>query len=246
VENRVYGERVSISEEETRNFWDSRAEMAEHRGSGAVLCGDQAKDAPGRKDAYDREYILPRLNITKDSRVLDVGCGIGRIAGMVIPLCGAYWGTDFSSEMIKAAEKRNTPRGGGTARFRALSFSETMERDAAFFGGGFDVLLSFGVHAYINDEDLTRGFRQMPRLLNGHATLCFQELVGLGKRLTLDRFPSKELHTNYSVIYRMREEYMDLYAPLFQAGFSIQEEGMIPDYGNSHVDSDRWYIIMRR
>ncbi len=41
-----------------------------------------------KKNDFDREYIIPRLGITGDTHILDIGCGVGRIAEMILPLTG--------------------------------------------------------------------------------------------------------------------------------------------------------------
>lgn len=41
MDNRIYGNKVSVSEEETKAFWRNRASMYEKKGIRAVICGDQ-------------------------------------------------------------------------------------------------------------------------------------------------------------------------------------------------------------
>jgi ubiquinone/menaquinone biosynthesis C-methylase UbiE len=44
--------------------------------------------------------------ITADSTVVDLGCGIGRIAYYTAPLCRTLWAVDVSLEMLGFAEQR--------------------------------------------------------------------------------------------------------------------------------------------
>lgn len=251
MERRIYGERVSIDTGEVKKFWDKRAESFEEKGIGAVLCRDQAPETQDKRNAFSHDYLLPRLKVDKDTQVLDVGCGIGRMAEMLLPLCGFYCGTDFSPKMVQAAGqtcariKEECPS-AAPYQLYPLSYLETMEKGPGFFGRKFGLLVSMGVCMYINDAELEQSFCRLPELMDEHSTICISEAVGLGKRLTLNRFPSEALQTDYSVIYRTREEYLAFFAPLLEAGFSVEEESYVLDYGHLYSDSGRWYSILRR
>lgn len=108
--------------------------------------------------------------------MLDIGCGNGRLAAMVLPLCGFYCGVDFSEGMVAATEKV-CRQAVSHARYalHAMSFSQVVEKDTAFFGGSFDVVMISGVCMYINDTELTQIFSCLPRLLSNHCTLYFAE-----------------------------------------------------------------------
>jgi SAM-dependent methyltransferase len=63
-------------------------------------------------DAYARwteiskaEALCLDLAFTPGNRVLDLGCGAGRFARRVQPLCGSYLGVDASPPMIETARK---------------------------------------------------------------------------------------------------------------------------------------------
>ena len=251
MKNRIYGEKVSIPQEVVKEFWTKRASMFAEKGISTVICGDQVAERALQETAFDRDHIIPKLGITKESRVLDIGCGVGRVAKMLLPQCGFYCGVDYTEEMIKVSEtvcaqtKKEFPE-AGEYELHHLSFPETVQQKAGLLGGPFDVCVILGVCVYMNDEELEQSLRHLPDLMSDHAVLWFQESVGLKERLTLDRFPSEALQTGYTSIYRTKEEYMELYAPLFKAGFSFVEEAPFPDFGNPYEDSGRWYGILKR
>lgn len=241
-EKRVYGRNVAIDTEHVHEFYEKRASMGN---ISAVLLGNT--EAVDEKNKFDREIILPKLGITKDARVLDVGCGIGRLAEMVLPQCGFYYGIDFSENMVNATEK--VCFGLATrSQFacRAMSFSQVTEHSPSFYGGKFNAILVSGVCMYINDTELKQIFSRLNELLDNSCTLYFTEPVGLKARLSLLDFPSKELQTDYSAIYRTVEEYTALYSPLLEAGFSIIEQNYRPKFGETYTDTGRWYTILKR
>ena len=53
----------------------------------------------------DKMFSLIRSLIEKDSNVLDVGCGTGRFAFQIAPVCNSVTGYDLSSKNIKTANQ---------------------------------------------------------------------------------------------------------------------------------------------
>ena len=251
MKHRIYGEKVAVSEQDIKSFWDQRAAMFEEKGLSTVICGDQNAERARLENNFDRQTILPRLGLTPDSCVLEVGCGVGRLAEMILPQCGFYCGVDYSKEMLQVAQRicaqssKRTPPPTPYA-LHHLSLAEVVDKTPEFFGGPFDVFIMMSVCMYINDAELVEAFQQIPKLLSDRAVVLFQESVGLNERLTLDRIPSEALQTSYSAIYRTKEEYMQLYAPLFEAGFVLAEEAQFPNFGNAYADSERRFCIMKR
>lgn len=244
-ETRVYGRAVEIDSDHVKQFYEQRAASAHETGYNAVLLGSQDPEAVQQKNHFERDYILPMLEIGPDSRVLDIGCGVGRWAEFVLPVCGFYCGTDFSKGMTQATQAV-CRRYEKQFQVHNLSFSETVRQTAGYFGGAFDAVISAGVCMYINDQELEEIFHQLPSLLKPSSRLFFTEAVGLEKRLTLNEFPSEALQTAYSAIYRTPEEYNRFYAPLLAAGFSIKKQEFIPNYGENYSDSGRWYTVLER
>lgn len=150
MSNRIYGTRTDINEQEVRDFYNKRAALASSMKNplSAVVNGEQNPEQADTRSRFDREYIVPRLDLTANSAVLDIGCGMGRFAEMVLPLCGRYLGADFAPEMIAAAEKR-TAAYSDQAKYVCASFSELMSKPDSFFGGKFDCVIMLGVCMYI-------------------------------------------------------------------------------------------------
>ena len=153
--HRIYEEKTDIDGKHTQDFYDMRAGQLSKMECPytAVLLGDQNPGHAAKWNVFERENILPKLNITKSSNVLDIGCGIGRWAEQVIPLCNHYCGVDFSSGMIKAAKERACNL-TGDFEFLNYSFQELVEQKGEEFKGKFDRLIIAGVCMYINDAEL--------------------------------------------------------------------------------------------
>lgn len=247
--HRIYGERINIKTENTRSFYDARAKAIGNMANPyvAVLLGDQNPSHAEEWNRFEKQFILPELQITDSNRVLDIGCGIGRWAESVIPLSGYYCGTDFSSEMVEAARKRIRIE-GKAADFYNLSFQETVRQSTEFYKGRFDRLIVGGVCMYINDEELPECYEGLLPLLNDSCVIYFTETVAVERRLTLDECPSEALRTNYDVIYRTPEEYIQHYKTFTDAGFKVRQQKYLPHLNNEKqfYETDRWYTLLER
>ncbi len=249
-ETRIYGASVSVNEERIKVFWEQRAGMYGEKGDRAVLCGEQFSDSGEKRNAFTREVNVPQLHITRDTRVFDVGCGVGRLARMLLPKCGFYYGVDFSQNMVHAARQtcEQMKSDGCKADYKVeqLSFFDALQKSPEYYGGTFDCIIVCGVCMYVNDEILQESFCNIPALLGSHSAALFQETVGKRERLTLNNFYSGALNTFYSAIYRTPEEYLSFYQPLLKAGFSIERQGKFPNLDENYADTYRWYAVLKR
>lgn len=244
--HRVYGDKISIQMENVQNFYNKRAALVEQKGWGAVSLGDEDATIASRVYDYDRDTLLPKMGINQTSRILELGCGMGRWAKIVLPHCGFYCGVDFSEEMLKNA--KNICEGyASKSSFFPLSASDAAEQDPLFYGGPFHCVILSGVCIYINDRELKRIFERLPALAQPHCTICIQETTALSERLTLNEFPSEALQSVYDAIYRTREEYVSLFQPLLDAGFFIAEQYFLPEaVGRKRAETNGLCTILKR
>jgi 2-polyprenyl-3-methyl-5-hydroxy-6-metoxy-1,4-benzoquinol methylase len=101
-----------------------------------------------------RPGLLRRRNLAVETvrgynepKVLDVGCGSGRIGEFVLDAgTSSYLGVDFSEPMIELARQR-LQRFGKRAQLRVEDFLE------AEIDGPFDVILALGLFDYLPDPE---------------------------------------------------------------------------------------------
>ena len=241
-ERRIYGTQVEINAGAVQDLFDSRAKsMGERNPYTSVLLGDQNPEYAEKWNKFEKDYILPELNITSADSVLDIGCGIGRWAETLIPLCGYYCGADFSAEMIKIAKERNKFE-GKKYDFVNCSFQEIAERCK---GKKFSKIIISYICMYINDKDLKKCFESLSDLLDEHGIFYFTETVAIKERLTLKDFYSSAMKTDYSTIYRTPEEYLFYYKDVW--GGVITKQGFHPHLNKEkeYSETDRWYSILK-
>lgn len=243
---RIYGEHVSINTESVKAFWNKRASMVEQKGWGTVNLGDQDSSLAERMYEFESNQIMPKLEIEKKTRVLDLGCGMGRWAKMVLPYCGFYCGIDFSEELIKLAEKlcKIDSKHGV---FYSMPVTEAMQQSISFYGGTFDCVIIAGLCVGINDKDVSFLFNNLSKLCSDKCVIYIKETAAFDKRLTLNDFKSKDLNSNYNAIYRTPEEYRFLFSPLYNEGFSVSESFFFPEeLGRKREETNAWCTILKR
>jgi hypothetical protein len=133
---------------------------------------------------------------------------------------GEYVGVDFSGELLKLAEARRLPR----CRFERLAAQDV--RPGAFEHPRFDLFICSGILIYLNDGDVSRLAAAIAAMAAPGARVYLREPMAVtGGRLTLDRFPSAELKTEYSAVYRTPAQCHELFgAPLRPTGFTCTVE----------------------
>ena len=243
-ETRIYSDKVNVSGDSIREFYDNRArafESGEKSSNTTVLLGDNNPEYADKWNDFEKKKIMPSLKLNKNKNVLDIGCGIGRWAESVIPECGQYVGIDFSVEMVKAATKRFS--NVGNALFKQATFLELFE-DSELTARKYDAVIIAGVSMYINDEILSQCYEKLPSVLNPGAVIYIEESIGVGKRLTLNGIWSEALKSDYNAIYRTREEYRNILGPMLEKTNVLEDDYFNVLDKKELSETSHWYTIL--
>lgn len=243
MKERVYGEKINIDTENTISFYNQRAKTIKtrEREYTTVLLGDQDPDFSVKWDAYEKQFILPKLKLTKEKVILDIGCGIGRWAEAVVGQCKEYYGVDFSSEMIAVA-KENIKK--ENCHFYTMSLADALS-DPKITARKYDLVLMAGVSMYINEDELKESYRLLRNLVNKDSLFYFEESVGKKERLTLNHIWSEDLKDYYGAIYRTREEYKSLIRECMKEVEFIEEGYMNFLDKKEQSETSHWYAVLR-
>lgn len=245
---RIYGKKEEISEEKVRAFYNKRGEddFVKANGWTAISLGAENPDIAKRVFAYDRDVLLPKMQLHENSKVLELGCGMGRWAKIILPHCKSYYGVDISENMLKQAEYICAEY-KGKYHFLHMSATDVACQPEEFFNGKFDSVVLSGICMYINDDKLSSLFSVLPRLCNDHCVIFLRETTAFKERLTLKDFPSEALKTEYNAIYRTAEEYNQLFGPLYKAGFSLKEQEFLPEnLGRVRTETNGMFYVLIR
>ena len=100
---------------------------------------------------------------------------------------------------------------------------------------------------YINDDDIEKCLINARNFMAPGGIIYIKESVGVGDRLTLNKFYSKEMGSEYSAIYRDIEQYNEIFDRIFEekSGFEVLNSGHTWDieHSNRKETSSYFWII---
>ena len=182
-------------------YWEERARRFAVEGEGlAAVCSYGMPAFYNRAvDFGQRLALAPWLRVPPGTRVLDVGCGVGRWCRELAARGARVTGVDFSPTMIEEARRRAAEQGVlGRCRF--------LVQDLAHLDAGekFDLVLSVTVLQHILDAQLLRAAL---RRLVAH-------LAPGGTLILLEAAPARALASCDTPVFRARPRgaYLQLFA----------------------------------
>jgi len=134
-------------------YWEDRARRFAGEGAGlAAVCAYGMPEFYNRAiDLEQRLALAPWLQVPVGTRVLDIGCGVGRWSRMLAARGADVTGVDISPTMIEEARRRAKSEGvADRCRFHVRDIS------ALDVPGEFDLILGVTVLQHILDPDALR------------------------------------------------------------------------------------------
>ncbi len=239
---------VEINDENVHKFFNDRTSKELPHRYNYVIYQDSNPQLALERDAYEKDRILPLLSLDGHSRVLDIGCGVGRWGDAIADILsdGRYIGVDYTEDFIKIA-RENLPEEKCT--FISGSFQELSDvLKSSGENKPFDAILINGVLMYINDDDFLTCLKTAADLMNDNGVLYIKESVGINNRMTLSEHYSEELSHSYSAIYRSLTEYGSAFRQVFPADryeFILNDETWRSEHKNRR-DTTSWSWIIRK
>lgn len=166
--------------ERTRNsraFWDRSADWDVHR---AIWDSAELRDAAASERAFDESGASDAralvAHVDPDSRVVDLGCGIGRVMRPLAPLCREIIGVDISAKMIEMGRDYL----GGVPNARLVHTSGAVLPGVP--DGSVDFLYSLICLIHVDKRTAFRYLREIERVLapDGTALLQVENLLSPG------------------------------------------------------------------
>jgi ubiquinone/menaquinone biosynthesis C-methylase UbiE len=145
-----------------RDFWERSAKVDAIR---AISDQDdeQSFEVSGRTDANDLAALL-----SPGSRVLEIGCGTGRVMRHLAPACGRLHGIDISEAMVEQGRER-------LADLPNVSFEVGNGYDLAPFGDeSFDLVYSLYAFQHMPKTTAYNYLVESARVLRPEGLLRFQ------------------------------------------------------------------------
>lgn len=190
------------------NYWEDRARRFAAQGAGlAAVCSYGMPEFYNRMIHYCQRLALePWLDIAPGTRVLDVGCGVGRWSSLLAARGAVVTGMDLSPTMIAEAKRRVDVEGvANRCRF--------LVQDLAALDAGekFDLVVGVTVLQHILDPE---ALRAAVRRMTDH-------LAPGGRMVLLEAAPARLARYCDTTVFRARER--SVYLELFEkAGLQLR------------------------
>lgn len=253
MKSRISGKKVAINDGKTRDFFDMRtSKILPHRYN-YVNYQDSNPELAIERDQYEKRLVQKYLQLDNLSRVLDIGCGVGRWGDEIITHFtdksgnGIYVGVDYSKSLLAVAQEHF--RDNTACHFICASFQGLKEAlKASKNMGEYSHVLINGVLAYINDADIDKCLDSVNMFVKQGGVVYIKEPIGVMERLTLNSFFSSELSSEYSAIYRSLKEYTCLFAKhFFKKTYSlIACSPTWPEDLSNRKETMSYYWILRK
>jgi 2-polyprenyl-3-methyl-5-hydroxy-6-metoxy-1,4-benzoquinol methylase len=181
-------------------YWEERARRYAGEGDGLrAVCSYGMPGFYNRTiDLCQRLALEPWLNVSPGTRVLDVGCGVGRWSRLLAARGALVTGIDLSETMIAESTRR-------AARERLSDRCRFLVQDSASLSTGerFDLVLGVTVLQHILDPGALRAALQAMR----------EHLDKDGYLLLLEAAPTRSTRRCDSPIFRARhrDDYLRLF-----------------------------------
>lgn len=193
-------------------FWQKRGERSDRRGHEVTLLSEHP-----RYVAYIHVQEMKRLTAlvgTTRPRLLDVGCGAGRLALELAPRCREVFGIDIAESLLERARDSAREKGIANATFNQRSL------DAPFGLGTFDVVLVSGVLNCLDDGDAEAALLYCVESLAPGGTLYMRNSCAVRERI--NRPGTDEVPPN---IHRSADEYIAMVRAT--PSLALREEGYL-------------------
>lgn len=182
-------------------YWEDRARRFASEGAGlAAVCAYGMPEFYNRAiDLEQRLALAPWLKVPAASRVLDIGCGVGRWSRLLAARGADVTGVDISPTMIEEARRRAQSEGvAERCRFHVRDIS------ALDIPGEFDLVLGVTVLQHILDPSALRA-----------ALRAMSSRVAPGGRIVLlEAAPADHVNRCDTSVFRARPR--ELYLELFR------------------------------
>lgn len=238
--SRIYGDQqIELDSQSIYQFFEGRAEEKDK----LKMTMYQPHDISSARDFHEKNVILPKLYLSNDAKVLDVGCGNGRWYDSLSNYGVNYVGVDFSPSLIAIANETYAADENCTfITLKADDVSPNLMIDSEFFSHA----IVSGVMIYLSDLEITRMLKGIASCTTRGSLIYIREPVGVERRLTLNKHWSDELNSHYSAIYRTKQELIDCVCHQDENSLSIKliDSGLM--YGsilNNRSDTKQMFFI---
>ena len=222
MEHRIYDKKVSIDTNKVHEFFEKRFIKSNPIAS-VMLSGNVHDGVAEKRNQNETELLLGLLNYSEPFKILDLGCGLGRLADNLISHIDFYDGIDFTRNYIDVANSKYLDN--SNVNFYHMS---AVQPNVAILIRKYNLITITALMLYLNDDEIDVMMGSLFKYTKNKSQIYIRESISiLHQRLTLKDFHSEELNVDYNAIYRTKIEYENFFLKhLFSQGFKIVTSGL--------------------
>lgn len=197
---------MNKNKDQVVNFWDNVAKRSSHKNrKNAGMLGPGTAFFEADRQSQENTKFNQLIDLNTISNVLEVGCGGGRWCFYLSDkVSGSITGIDISGEMIKLANsllEREKLKNIEFYQKDFLSLDDIKKYDLIYFSG---------VLQYIEDDKIMEMLKKIKNEASSKCIILCRDTIQLKERITKTG--------DYPVIYRTKQEYIDLFS---KSGFDL-------------------------
>lgn len=205
-----------IDEQKVRAFWAARGEKYGRTAFESIANLEEDPDLLALKTRLEQEQVMPRLRLGPSTTVLDLGAGVGQWSFRFAPLAARVTAVEYTPELAEIGREEARRRGTDNVEF-VISAAEDYAAP-----GRFDRVFISGLFVYLTDDQAGRLLRNLRSFVADDGMLFLRDGTSiLPRRHLIENRWSEVLKTDYSAMYRTRDEYVALFR---EAGFRLAED----------------------
>lgn len=148
-----------------KTFWDDKASTT--TGAFIAVDGSANEEVARLTGAYTARQVACALDLKPEDRVLELGCGVGRIGRELAPLVAHWEGADISANMLSVARER-------LADFDNVGLTELKRTSLeALPTGSFSKAYCVAVFIHMDKEDFFLYLEELARVLKPGGLVFF-------------------------------------------------------------------------
>lgn len=234
-----------INQDEVLSFFEERARKAKTLGyKQAVIYQDKNPELAEQRDLIEKKILLPKLSLSGNERLLDIGCGTGRWTETLYNKVKYYHGIDSSLGLLNIAKSRFEEK---NLKFTCIKSSE-ISMEVLNESEKFDRVCCIGVLMYLNDLEIEKTFENIANITKRNGIFILREPVAVENRLTIKDHFSEDMEQVYNAIYRTQNELLEkaqafLYTKEFRL---IEVDDLFQNNLNNRVETKQKYFIFKK
>ncbi|MFZ1362809.1 MAG: methyltransferase domain-containing protein [Candidatus Nanopelagicales bacterium] len=196
---------MSIDQTRVKKFWDSRAEKYQELPFESVANLEQDPENLRLKIELETEAIAKYTGDVVGKTILDLGAGVGQWSFRFIENgANRVTAVEYSEGLAEIGRVEAEKRGVNSIEF-FVSPAEQFVTDEQF-----DLVFISGLFVYLNDPQAQVLAEGLASFCSDNSKLVVRDGTGVPNRHEINQAHSEHLDSEYSAVYRTRDEYIDL------------------------------------